>query len=127
MEKTGNSMSARINVSSLQSINPLDAERIAGAKDCIAALTKLKHSADNLPPAANYAAAFVAIQSCDAEYLTSLFGPLTPRQEGAFRTLAEYIHSSQSTGEPDLERWLPHVAETPEEIAAGIATSNAEI
>jgi hypothetical protein len=42
-------------------------ERMAGAKDCIATLVKLEESAENLPPEANDAAVYAAIQLGDAE------------------------------------------------------------
>lgn len=102
----------------------IDTERITGAKECIAALVKLEQSARNLPETANDGAVFSSIQSGDSESLASLFGPLTPRQEGAFRTLAEYIHSGITTGTPNLERWTSFVADTPDEIAAWIDEVN---
>lgn len=102
----------------------MSTERIAGAKECIAALAKLEQSARNLPETANDGAVFSSIQSGDAESLASLFGPMTPRQEGAFRTLAAYIHSSNTSGRPLLERWTPFVADTPDEIAAWIEEVN---
>lgn len=99
-------------------------QRIAGAKECIAALVTLVQSANNLPEAANDSAVFASIQAGDAEALVSVFGPLTPRQEGAFRTLAEYIHCCETTGLPELGRWTPFVADTQEEIAAWIEETN---
>lgn len=97
----------------------MSAERIGGAKECIVYLARLKQSAENLPESvANDAAVYAAIQSGDAESLVAQFGPLTPRQEGAFRTLAEYIHCRVTTGTPNLEKWTPFVARTPEEIDA---------
>lgn len=95
-----------------------DIERRNGAKDCITALLALEHSAENLPPSANDGAVYAAIQSGDAKQLIAQFGPLTPRQEGAFRALAEYIHTTLTTGQPSLDKWTPFVADTPEEIAA---------
>lgn len=82
-------------------------ERMAGAKECITALAKLEYSAENLPQEADDAAIYAALQSGDAETLVAQFGPLTPRQQGAFMALAEYIHCSITTGVPDLGRWLP--------------------
>lgn len=97
----------------------MSAERIAGSKECIGYLARLEQSAENLPEsAANDAAVYAAIQSGDAEALIAQFGPLTPRQEGAFRTLAEYIHCRVTTGTPNLGRWTPFVARTPEEVDA---------
>lgn len=99
-----------------------DIERRAGAKDCIAELVRLERSADNLPSSSDYGAVYAAIQSGDAEYLVSQFGEMTPRQEGAFRCLAEYIHTTITAGQPCLEKWTPFVANTPEELAAWVAS-----
>lgn len=101
-------------------------ECMAGAKECVTALAKLERSAETLPQEANDAAVYAALQSGDAATLVAQFGPLTPRQQGAFMALAEYIHCCITTGTPDLERWLPFAAETPEAIAAWAAKSNAE-
>lgn len=92
-------------------------QRIAGALECIEALKALTHSAENLPAEADDADSFRGIQRANAERLVSLFGPLTPRQEGAFRALAEYIHYSITTGEPNLEKWTPVFSEAPEVAA----------
>ena len=102
-------------------------ERMAGAKECLAALAKLEESAEKLPPEANDAAVYADIQSLDAEGLVAKFGPLTPRQEGAIMALAEYIHFNITTGRPDLDQWLPFAAETPEAIETWAAKSNAEV
>lgn len=104
----------------------MNVERIAGAKECIAALAKLEQSAENLPESANDAAVYAAIHSGDAKTLIAQFGPLTPRQEGAFRMLAEYIHCLFTTGTPDLDKWTPYVAHTEEEIAEWAAAANAQ-
>lgn len=92
-------------------------QRIAGARECIEALKVLEHSAENLPAEADDINVFWAIQSGNAEKLVSLFGPLTPRQEGAFRALAEYIHYSITTGGPNLANWNPRFAEAIEVAA----------
>uniref|UniRef100_Q47CJ8 Uncharacterized protein n=1 Tax=Dechloromonas aromatica (strain RCB) TaxID=159087 RepID=Q47CJ8_DECAR len=116
----------------LSTINPPiscetpDAERIAGAKECVIALAKLEQSAENLPESANDGAVFAAIQSSDAEALVAQFGPLTQRQEGAFRTLAEYIHCLATTGTPYLEKWTPYVARTEQQIVEWAAAMNAQ-
>lgn len=100
-------------------------DRIAGAIECIASLAHLEHSAENLPESDD-AAVFYNLQSADAAKLASLFGPLTPRQEGAFRALAEYIHAGITTGQPNLERWKPVVALTPAELQARIDDANSD-
>lgn len=87
-------------------------ERIEGALACIAALATLEHSAENLPEECNDARVFMNIQLNDAEKIVSTLGPMTPRQEGAFRAMAEYIHKTITTGTPDLSRWTPFVANT---------------
>lgn len=102
-------------------------QRISGAKECVSALIELVQSANNLNDAADDAAVFASIQLGAAEKLAAVFGPLTPRQEGAFRTLAEYIHIIETTGIPELGCWTPFVANTPEEIAAWIESANQEM
>jgi hypothetical protein len=91
------------------------ADLIAGAKECVVALQCLLQSAKNLPDTADDAEVFYAIQSTDALALCAAFGPMTPRQAGAFRALAEYIHAVETTGTPDIDTWLPDVALTPSE------------
>lgn len=99
---------------------------MAGAKECIAYLAKLERSAENMPESANDAAVYAAIQSGDAETLVAQFLPLTPRQQGAFAALAEYIHCTVTTGTPDLDKWLPFAAEATGAIAEWAAKSNQE-
>jgi len=86
-----------------------------GALECMSLLRDLAASASSLPPNADDASIFYRIQSQDAAKLASAFG-LTPRQEGAFRALAEYIHVTMTTGEPNLDAWLPLVAETDDQV-----------
>lgn len=93
----------------------------AGALECIKALATLEHSAESLPREADDAATFYSIQAVDAEVLAKAFGPLTPRQQGAFRTLAEYIHFDITTGGPNLTYWRPVVSMAPSELADKIA------
>ena len=90
-------------------------ERRGGALECIKALSVLVHSAEILPESADEASVFFSIQQSSAKALSDLFGPLTPRQEGAVRALAEYIHYCETTGQPNLEKWRPIVAMTPSE------------
>lgn len=93
-----------------------DEQQRAGALECIEALKPLQHSAENMQIEANEGAIFADIQSGDAERLADKFGPMTPRQKGAFRALAEYIHHCSSSGTPALTIWKPFVANTPEEV-----------
>jgi hypothetical protein len=72
----------------------------AGALECTQALAVLVQSATSLPAAANDAAVFHSIQESDAKALADIFGPMTRRQEGAMRAMAEYIHSVTTTGPP---------------------------
>lgn len=99
-------------------------ERITGANECIAALMKLLQSANSVGPDTDDAETFMATKSEDAKNLVDAFGPLTPRQEGAFRTLAEYIHHTETTGIPELKRWKPFIAQTPDEITAWVEETN---
>jgi hypothetical protein len=99
--------------------NFIDQKRI-GALDCIQALKKLEHSAENLPSSADAAGIYFSIQKYDAKAVSDAFGPMTPRQEGAFRAMAEYIHASITSGTPNLDLWKPLVALTAQEFDAQI-------
>lgn len=101
-------------------------ERIDGALACIAALANLERSAENLPDESNDARVFMDIQLNDAEKITSLMGAMTPRQEGAFRAMAEYIHTTITTGTTDLSRWTPFVATTDAERQTWIDSVNTD-
>lgn len=100
--------------------NFTDQKRINGALDCIQALKKLELSAENLPSSADAAGIYFSIQKYDAKAVSDVFGPMTPRQEGAFRAMAEYIHTSITAGTPNLELWKPLVALTAPEFDAEI-------
>ncbi len=101
--------------------------RIEGATKCIEALRALERSAENLPgDAFEDARAYYAVQSNDAEALVAKFGPMTPLQEGAFRALAEYIHSNITSGPPNLDKWRPCAGMSPTELNACIAFVNAD-
>lgn len=94
--------------------------RIKGAMDCLAALRKIEASAENFPDSAHDIEGHMNIQSGDAKALMELFGPMTSYQQGAFLTLAEYIHFGITTGQPDLDRWMPVAAESAESLKAYI-------
>ena len=97
----------------------LDKQMIAGALECIKALSVLEHFAENLPAEADEPAGYLAVQSEAAEILVKGFGPMTPRQQGAFRALVEYIHVSITAGRPKLDVWRPVVSVTPKRLACG--------
>jgi hypothetical protein len=105
---------------STESTTLKQADRIAGAKECISAMVKLEESIGHLPAEANDAAVLLNIEASDAATLVAQFGPLTPRQEGAFRAMAEYVHLCLHGGAPNLEHWVPVVAMTPDELAKEI-------
>jgi len=91
-------------------------EIAAGAAECVEALKQMKFSTQNLPEECNDEDDEISydvhygIQASNAKALAAKFGPLTPRQEGIFRALAEYIHFSMLSGEPALDMgWQPHL------------------
>lgn len=95
-----------------------ESETIAGARECVAAMAVLESSAES---ATNLdATSYCKAQKGDAKTLASLFGPMTPRQEGAFRALAECIHVGITTGPPDFNRWAPFVGQTQDQIDSWI-------
>lgn len=96
-------------------------ERKDGAWECVRALMILQKSAENIPCEADDVAAFFSIQSDAAKALFEVFAPMTPRQEGAFRVLAEYAYENMTGGGPDLDMWRPIVALTEDELDSMIA------
>ena len=95
-----------------------EAERIAGALECLAQMQIIENTAENLGEEANAAAVWYGLQAKSGADLAAAFGPMTPRQEGAFRALGEYIHNVHEAGVPHLGRWRPVVSRTPAELQA---------
>jgi len=110
--------------------SPSDADnkaRIAGALACLEALRKLDKAAE-----ASLANCYDTAEECmyqqlnDAQALVAAFGPMTPRQEGAMLTLAEWIHKCITCGEMDFSYWLPVAAMTKSERQRRIDRANAD-
>ncbi|MBW7902934.1 MAG: hypothetical protein H3C26_15740 [Rhodocyclaceae bacterium] len=95
-----------------------EAARIAGAKACMRALDEMIKSAEAFHDGVEKsteveeAAHYYGSRLRDAKAFADAIGPLSPYQEGVIIALAEYIHSSTTTGEPSLELWTPCVALT---------------
>lgn len=97
----------------------VEAERIEGAKACMRALANLVKSAeafnDEDEGGMTYTEKgehYYGSRQSAAKVLANAIGPLNPYQEGVIIAMAEFIHSSVTTGEPDLERWTPCAAMT---------------
>ena len=95
-----------------------EAQRIAGALECLAQIRIIEHTAENLPKEADAGAVWFGMQEQAGADLAAAFGPMTPRQEGALRALGEYIHNVHAAGTPYLEKWRPVVSRTPAERLA---------
>jgi len=95
-----------------------EAQRIAGALDCLKHIRHIENVAEHMPEEANDAAVYYDLQAKAGFYLAEAFGPMTPRQEGAFRALGEYIHLVLEAGTPclDVGHWKPTVALTQAEL-----------
>ena len=81
-----------------------EAQRIAGALECLAQIRIIENTAENLPEEADAGAVWYGLQAKSGADLAAAFGPLTPRQEGALRALGEYIHNVHEAGIPYLEQ-----------------------
>jgi hypothetical protein len=97
----------------------LDTELRDGALECIAAVRELLKSAQ--VPCGDRAEDYFNKRHEDAKAFAAKFGPLPQYVEGAITALAEIIHCMETTGDPNLDVWLPCSAQTDEERAADIA------
>lgn len=100
------------------SATTFEAARIAGALKCMDALRQMEKSAA-APGRDDTVEAYFAQRLSDTRALVAALGPMTPEQEGAIATLAEYIHSEIGGGVPDVSPgyWLPLAAMTDVEQA----------
>lgn len=97
--------------------------RRSGALSCLASLPQLLAAAEDMP---HDAAGFYSKQYADAKAFAASLGPMTPFAEGVITALAEYIHQWETTGGPNLERWVPEAAKTKAERKRDIATIERE-
>jgi hypothetical protein len=102
-----------------------EAQRIAGALDCLAQIRIIENVAENLPEEANGGAVYLGLQAKSGVDIAAAIGPMTPRQEGFIRTLGEYIHMTLAAGIPNLGSWTPVVAHTSVELQAAIEEMDA--
>lgn len=95
------------------SARTIEAGRIAGAIKCMEALRRLQQSAE-APGQDDTVEAYFSQRLSDTRALVAALGPMTPEQEGAIATLAEYIHSEICGMVPDVSpgHWLPLAAMT---------------
>jgi hypothetical protein len=91
-------------------------ERRRGALAAIKALKVLAASADDPDNCGEEPADFFSWQHNDAATLADSLGPMPEYLRGAIMALAEYIHLSISTGEPNMVAWLPVTAMTQAEL-----------
>lgn len=105
----------------------IEAGRIAGALKCMNALRQLLQSTE-APGQDDTVEAYFAQRLSDTRALVAALGPMTPEQEGAIATLAEYIHSEICGMVPDVSpgHWLPLAAMTDEECQAMIDLTDAD-
>lgn len=113
------------------SATTVEASRIAGALKCMDALRQMKQSAESFISSGqdDTVEAYFAQRLSDTRALVAALGPMTPEQEGAIATLAEYIHSAEiDGGPPDVSpgAWLPLAAMTDGERQAIIDLVEAE-
>jgi len=103
-----------------------DQARIAGAKACMLALANLVTAAKGFNEAGEKetiqetAEHYYGERYSDAKAFADAIGQLSPYQEGAILALAEYIHSSITTGEPVIGTWQPCAALTEGEYRAKV-------
>lgn len=97
--------------------------RRSGALSCLASLPQLLAAAEDMP---HDAAGFYSKQHADAKAFAASLGPVTPFAEGVITALAEYIHQWETTGGPNLERWVPEAAKTKAERKRDIAAIECE-
>lgn len=101
-----------------------EARRRSGAHECVSALRALEHAAA-IPPDDTLEAYF-AQQAADAKAFAAHFGPMPPEVEGVITGLAEYIHTQFTTGQPNLDKWLPVSAKTGDELRQEIESMEAD-
>lgn len=117
------------------SAKTIEAGRIAGALKCMDALRKLARDAERSienERADRTVEEYFGQRLSDVRALVAALGPMSPEQEGALATLAEYIHSEICGSTPDvsLGYWLPLAAMTDaeqKEMTECMEAENAEI
>jgi hypothetical protein len=103
-----------------------EGERRKGALATMQALRVLYASAENVGNCGNRPEDFYSWRFNDAAKLADSLGAMPPRARGAIIALAEFIHYSVHTGEPNLDRWLPVVAMTKEQLRREVAGTEEE-
>lgn len=101
-----------------------EARRRSGALKCVNVLRALENAAA-IPPD-DTAEAFFAQRAADAKAFAAHFGPMSPEVEGVITALAEYIHTGITTGQPNLDKWLPVSAKTEAELMQEIRSMEAD-
>ncbi|GEM_PF-4902213 len=97
-----------------------------GALAAMQALRVLYASAEDVGNCGSRPEDFFLWRFNDAAKLADSLGAMPQHVRGAIIALAEFIHYSIHTGEPNLDRWLPVVAMTKEQLRQEIADTEEE-
>lgn len=96
--------------------------RREGAKACMAALRRMVENANDCGDAVED---YFTKRHEDAQVLAVALGPMSPFIEGAVIALAEVIHCTETTGEPNLSIWKPWAAMSESERTEEVARAEA--